>query len=172
MPNVDEVYWTLYVELKFYILMALAFRFRLLQHIEKICAGWLALAVIAAVFDFAAHPLGYVLHDLFILEWAPFFLAGICFYLVWSGRISRLVLALIAATCAACHGQDARGNPLLGAPNLSDDIWLHGGSTEQIRQTVMFGRQGAMPAHKQRLSETEIRLLAAYVYRLSGQADQ
>lgn len=100
-PNVDEVYWTLYVELKFYILMALAFRFRLLQHIEKICAGWLALAVTAAVFDFAAHPLGYVLHDLFILEWAPFFLAGICFYLVWSGRISRLVLALIAATCAA-----------------------------------------------------------------------
>ncbi len=75
-------------------------------------------------------------------------------------------------TCAACHGQDARGNPLLGAPNLSDDIWLHGGSTEQIRQTVMFGRQGAMPAHKERLSETEIRLLAAYVYRLSGQADQ
>lgn len=75
-------------------------------------------------------------------------------------------------SCAACHGQDAKGNPLMGAPNLTDDIWLHGGSLEQIRHTVMFGRQGAMPAHKDRLSETEMRLLAAYVYRVSGQADQ
>ncbi len=70
-------------------------------------------------------------------------------------------------TCAACHGPDGRGNPAIGAPNLTDTIWLHGGSYEQLRQTVLFGRHGNMPAHRDLLTSEEIHLLAAYVYGLS-----
>ena len=74
-------------------------------------------------------------------------------------------------TCAACHGAEGQGNPMLGAPNLSDDIWLYGGDAEAVRHSILFGRQGNMPAHDELLSEIEIELLTAYVYRLSGQAD-
>lgn len=70
------------------------------------------------------------------------------------------------ALCAACHGADAKGNPAIGAPNLTDNIWLYGGSEAQIRKTLMEGRQGKMPAH-QWLGEDRVRLLAAYVYSLS-----
>jgi len=69
--------------------------------------------------------------------------------------------------CAGCHGQDARGNPALGAPNLTDSIWLHGGSQEDVMQTIAEGRQGRMPAHKDFLGEGKSHLLAAYVYGLS-----
>ncbi len=79
--------------------------------------------------------------------------------------------AQFARTCAACHGADGGGNQMLGAPRLNDAIWLHGGAEEAIRQTIMFGRQSAMPAHAQELSEAEVKLLTAYVYRLSAQAD-
>jgi cytochrome c oxidase cbb3-type subunit 3 len=68
--------------------------------------------------------------------------------------------------CAACHGADGRGNQTIGAPNLTDDIWLYGGSPAAIRQSIMDGRQGQMPVH-QWLGEDKIRLLAAYVYSLS-----
>lgn len=70
------------------------------------------------------------------------------------------------ALCAACHGADAKGNPALGAPNLTDDIWLYGGSDAEIRKTVMDGRHGKMPSHRW-LGDDKIRLLAAYVYSLS-----
>jgi len=70
------------------------------------------------------------------------------------------------ALCAACHGADGKGNQAIGAPNLTDDIWLYGGSDAQIRKTLMEGRQGKMPAHEW-LGEDRIRLLAAYVYSLS-----
>jgi cytochrome c oxidase cbb3-type subunit 3 len=73
-------------------------------------------------------------------------------------------------TCAACHGADGRGNPALGAPNLTDDTWLFGGSTDQIRQTILFGRGGVMPAHAGLLAPEDIRLVAAYVYGLSRHA--
>ena len=69
--------------------------------------------------------------------------------------------------CAACHGPDAKGNPLLGAPNLTDDVWLYGGSPAVLRETVTVGRNNAMPAHKPLLGETKVRLLAGYVYGLS-----
>jgi cytochrome c oxidase cbb3-type subunit 3 len=69
--------------------------------------------------------------------------------------------------CAACHGADGRGNTLLGAPNLTDDIWLYGGSPLMIQQTLRTGRNGVMPAHKEILSADKIHILAAYVYRLS-----
>jgi cytochrome c oxidase cbb3-type subunit III len=68
--------------------------------------------------------------------------------------------------CAACHGADGRGNQTIGAPNLTDDIWLYGGSAAAIRQSIMDGRQGQMPVH-QWLGDDKIRLLAAYVYSLS-----
>lgn len=69
--------------------------------------------------------------------------------------------------CAACHGVDGKGNQALGAPNLTDGIWLNGGSVEDIRQTITNGRSGHMPAHLERLGETKVRLLAAYVLTLS-----
>lgn len=71
--------------------------------------------------------------------------------------------------CAACHGQDARGNQQIGAPNLTDDIWLFGGSRQRIIETVSQGRQSTMPAHKEFLGEARAHLLAAYVYSLSRQ---
>lgn len=71
------------------------------------------------------------------------------------------------AACAACHGSDGKGNKALGAPNLTDDIWLHGGSEPAILQTIMMGRKSQMPAHKDFLGEAKVHLLAAYVYSLS-----
>jgi len=75
------------------------------------------------------------------------------------------------ATCAACHGADGKGNQALGAPNLTDHIWLHGGTVADIEKTIGEGRQGHMPAWSPRLSDDQIRVLAAYVYQLSHQPD-
>jgi cytochrome c oxidase cbb3-type subunit 3 len=80
-----------------------------------------------------------------------------------------------ATVCAACHGAEGKGNPALGAPNLTDGIWLHGGSEAAIVETVTRGRgvnalnpgQSAMPAHKN-LGEAKVHILAAYVYGLSN----
>jgi len=69
--------------------------------------------------------------------------------------------------CAACHGADGKGNPALGAPNLTDKIWLHG-SGEEIAETIARGRTNQMPAHKDLLSPSKIHLLTAYVYSLSA----
>ena len=66
--------------------------------------------------------------------------------------------------CAACHGQDGKGNVALGAPNLTDNIWLYGGSLTTIVETLTKGRQGHMPAQKDVLGEARVHLLAAYVY--------
>ncbi len=68
--------------------------------------------------------------------------------------------------CAACHGADAKGNLALGAPNLTDDIWLHGASISEIEQVLLYGVQGNMPSFQAALSDDEIRLLAAYVLSL------
>lgn len=69
--------------------------------------------------------------------------------------------------CAACHGADAKGNPLLGAPNLTDAVWLHGADFDSIRATITHGRNNQMPAHLDMLGEAKVRLLAAYVLNLS-----
>jgi cytochrome c oxidase cbb3-type subunit 3 len=69
--------------------------------------------------------------------------------------------------CTVCHGVDGKGNQLLGAPNLTDNIWLYGGDPATIRQSVRNGRSGVMPAQKDLLKEDRIHLLAAYVYSLS-----
>lgn len=75
---------------------------------------------------------------------------------------------LFDTICAACHGPDGSGNQLLGAPNLSDAVWLHGGTPELIAQTVNLGRNSKMPAHQTLLNEDRLRLLTAYVVSLSA----
>jgi cytochrome c oxidase cbb3-type subunit III len=75
-----------------------------------------------------------------------------------------------AELCSACHGPDGRGNPAMGAPNLTDSTWLHGGSLGAVRETIEKGRTGTMPAHVPRLGETRVKLLAAYVLSL-GRAE-
>jgi len=70
--------------------------------------------------------------------------------------------------CMACHGMDGTGNQALGAPNLTDEIWLYGGNPADIEETVVNGRNGNMPVHENLLNEDRRRLLAAYVKSLSG----
>lgn len=72
-----------------------------------------------------------------------------------------------AQACAACHGADGKGNPALGAPNLTDKTWLYGSSEVTIIETVGKGRTNVMPAHKDFLGEARVNLLAGYVYGLS-----
>jgi len=72
-----------------------------------------------------------------------------------------------ATLCVGCHGVDAKGNPMLGAPNLTDNIWLHGGDFNSVRATIANGRDNQMPAHKDLLGDTKVKLLAAYVLSLN-----
>ena len=69
--------------------------------------------------------------------------------------------------CASCHGADGSGNQLLGAPNLTDNVWLYGGSQARVMESVAIGRNGQMPPHEEFLGRDKARLLAAYVYSLS-----
>jgi len=69
--------------------------------------------------------------------------------------------------CAACHGADGSGNQILGAPNLTDAVWLYDGSRAGIAHSVRSGRANVMPAQKEMLREEKIHLLTAYVYSLS-----
>jgi cytochrome c oxidase cbb3-type subunit 3 len=73
--------------------------------------------------------------------------------------------------CAACHGQDGRGNPLVGAPNLTDDYWLYGAGFENIRSAIEHGHSGQMPAHRALLGPMRARLAAAYVWSLSRRTE-
>lgn len=70
---------------------------------------------------------------------------------------------VFATTCAACHGENAKGNPEVGAPNLTDSHWVYGGSLDTIIASVHGGRQGHMPTWDERLTKAEIRTLALYV---------
>lgn len=72
-----------------------------------------------------------------------------------------------ATVCAACHGPDGKGNPALGAPNLTDNDWMYGSTLEDIKYGINNGRAGQMPAHLPLIGETQARLAAAYVYSLS-----
>jgi cytochrome c oxidase cbb3-type subunit 3 len=71
--------------------------------------------------------------------------------------------------CVACHQADGTGNQALGAPNLADNIWLYGSDPQEIKKTIVEGRNGNMPAQENLLSEDRQRLLAAYVLSLSDQ---
>ncbi|HEV6964507.1 cytochrome-c oxidase, cbb3-type subunit III [Roseateles sp.] len=69
--------------------------------------------------------------------------------------------------CAACHGPAGQGNQALGAPNLSDKIWLHGWGEQAVMAMVNNGKHNVMPAHGERLTPEQIRVLAAYIWSLS-----
>lgn len=68
--------------------------------------------------------------------------------------------------CAACHGMGGKGNQMLGAPNLSDNIWLYGGLLRDIETTIAQGRHGNMPSHQHLFSDQEAKVLAAYIKSL------
>jgi len=70
--------------------------------------------------------------------------------------------------CAACHGNDGKGNQALGAPNLTDDIWLHGYGENAILAMVNNGKVNQMPAQSDKLSAPQIKVLAAYVWGFSN----
>jgi cytochrome c oxidase cbb3-type subunit 3 len=73
--------------------------------------------------------------------------------------------------CKDCHGLDGKGNQVIGAPNLTDNIWLYGGSKKSVMETIEKGRNGHMPAHADFLGGAKVHLLAAYVYSLSHPVD-
>ena len=70
--------------------------------------------------------------------------------------------------CAACHGMDGKGNPALGAPNLTDDIWLHGWGENAIVAMINNGKVNQMPAQADKLTESQIKVLTAYVWGMSN----
>lgn len=70
--------------------------------------------------------------------------------------------------CAACHGMDGKGNTALGAPNLTDDVWLHGWGENAIVAMINTGKVNQMPAQEGKLSEAQIHMLTAYVWSRSG----
>jgi cytochrome c oxidase cbb3-type subunit III len=76
--------------------------------------------------------------------------------------------AVFAANCVVCHGPDGKGNRTLGAPNLTDGIWLYGGSSDVLRQTVTNARAGVMPRWGAVLGPVKVKMLAAYVHSLGG----
>ena len=80
---------------------------------------------------------------------------------------AELGKAKFKAVCAACHGADGKGNQAIGAPNLTDKIWLHGWGEQFIVEMINKGKLNVMPAQKSRLSEDQIRLVASYVWSLS-----
>jgi len=75
---------------------------------------------------------------------------------------------IFAQNCAACHGAEAKGNRQIGAPNLTDAIWLYGGDRQTITETVTNARYGIMPAWGQRLDPVTVKMLALYVHSLGG----
>ena len=70
--------------------------------------------------------------------------------------------------CAACHGMDGKGNQALGAPNLTDDVWLHGWGEAAITAMINNGKTNQMPAQAEKLTEAQIKALASYVWSLSN----
>ncbi|SEM09248.1 cytochrome-c oxidase, cbb3-type subunit III [Halomonas caseinilytica] len=83
---------------------------------------------------------------------------------------------VFTAMCASCHQPDGTGNPMMGAPNLTDDAWLYQGADQSLEaavlETLRNGRNGQMPAQVDYLGEDKVHLVAAYVYQLSRQAPE
>lgn len=75
---------------------------------------------------------------------------------------------VFSENCSSCHGEAAEGNRELGAPKLTDAIWLYGGDRAAVTTTIVNARNGVMPPWAPRLSEDEIRSVAAYVHSLGG----
>lgn len=75
---------------------------------------------------------------------------------------------IFATNCAACHGDDGKGNRDMGAPNLADNIWLYGGEKEAVMRQVTNPRHGVMPAWSTRLPDDTVKQLAVYIHSLGG----
>ncbi|VAV87878.1 Cytochrome c oxidase (cbb3-type) subunit CcoP [hydrothermal vent metagenome] len=75
---------------------------------------------------------------------------------------------LFQENCAACHGENAKGNRDFGAPNLTDGIWLYGSDPETLITTISYSRKGVMPTWAGRLDPATIRSLAVFVHTLGG----
>ncbi len=123
-------------------------------------------ATIAAGRIAAMPPWGAVLGDQGVTE-------VVAYVQKLSGQQADATLAAAGETrfqqvCSACHGMDGKGNPLLGAPNLTDQIWLYGGDAATLRQTLVNGRNGQMPAWGDKLGEQRVKLLAAYATKLAA----
>lgn len=90
-----------------------------------------------------------------------------------SGGVHDAALAadgaqVYADNCAACHGDDGKGSRELGAPDLTDAIWLYGSSATEIAAQVRAPRHGVMPGWQERLGETTVKELAVFVHSLGG----
>ena len=72
--------------------------------------------------------------------------------------------------CVGCHMPDGTGSQAVGAPNLTDNVWLYGGTAKAIKQSIAKGREGRMPPHAEFLGEAKVHILAAYIYSLSQDA--
>ena len=88
--------------------------------------------------------------------------------LIEADAAAQAMQPMFTALCSACHMADGTGNPVLGAPNLTDDVWLYGSSAEDVEYTLRNGRNGIVPAQKTLLGDDRVRILAAYVRSLSG----
>jgi cytochrome c oxidase cbb3-type subunit 3 len=75
---------------------------------------------------------------------------------------------VFADNCTSCHGDNAKGNPELGAPDLTDKIWLYGSDEATLIETISNGRAGVMPAWVDRLDPSTIKALTVYVHSLGG----
>jgi len=75
---------------------------------------------------------------------------------------------IFAENCVACHGDGGKGNPEMGAPNLTDKIWLYGSDEASLVETISLGRAGVMPAWEGRLDPATIKAMAVYVHSLGG----
>ena len=84
-----------------------------------------------------------------------------------SVRAAKGKEAFTSAGCVGCHGMDGKGMQAIGAPNLTDKVWLYGSSEATITETIVNGRQNKMPAWKEFLGDGKIQVLTAYVFSLS-----
>lgn len=97
----------------------------------------------------------------------------VAYVLSLSGRDSGASAETLAqgkakfAPCAGCHGPEGKGNTALGAPDLTDDAWLYGGSPGAIRKSIVEGRNGVMPAFSDTLGEDKVHVVAGYILGLS-----
>lgn len=116
----------------------------------------------------AMPPLGPALGDTGVEEVANY-------VLTLSGQKADATLAAAGKArfvlCAACHGPDGKGNVAIGAPNLTDDIWLYGGSPAEIKASIRDGRNGRMPAWEEVIGTDRARLVAAWVLAQSQRQD-
>ena len=86
----------------------------------------------------------------------------------YDAKLAETGKTVFEDNCAACHGDDATGNRDLGAPNLTDAIWLYGSDRDTIARTITGGRGGVMPNWNAKLSPSQIAAVTAYVHQLGG----